>query len=314
MASFRPLLRVLRASVVSLSPHLAGSKDAREIQRQKTRDCLPRRRRRHGLHGLSWRQLQLAILHDRRRVPGQRRASGGPAGPRQRQDRPENAPHCRGPARGNLFPRRQQGRVAGRLLWRLARQPRRLPSMSSSKGGSTRPGCSAATRCSPAARASTNRRREAKERGSNGTMDGNIEVGQSPACEGESMTSLGQVCLLAAMVASGYSAFACAAGGWRRHLRVCAKRRLGGSGRRRCADRGRRRARLGAGAEGLPLRVRPAILRFPAAVALLAFSILGRTGRFAVALGVDGRRVGVGLLLHGRRRRPPDSASWSSGC
>ncbi len=34
------------------------------------------------------------------------------------------------------------------------------------------------------------------------------------------MTSLGQVCLLAAMVASGYSAFACAAGGWRRHLRV----------------------------------------------------------------------------------------------
>ena len=27
------------------------------------------------------------------------------------------------------------------------------------------------------------------------------------------MTSLGQVCLLAAMVASGYSAFACAAGG-----------------------------------------------------------------------------------------------------
>ena len=34
------------------------------------------------------------------------------------------------------------------------------------------------------------------------------------------MTSLGQVCLLAAMAASGYSAFACAAGGLRRHRGV----------------------------------------------------------------------------------------------
>ena len=131
--------------------------------------------------------------------------------------------------------------------------------------------------------------------------------------EGELMTSLGQFCLLAAMVASGYSAFACAAGGLRRH-------------------RGVSRSGVWAGVA--------AAAALTAATAVLAWALVQKDFRFQYVLqysdsllpwqySLSAFWVGQGgsLLLWAwmvallrwpisspPNASPPDSASWSSGC
>ena len=131
--------------------------------------------------------------------------------------------------RGNLFPCRRQGRVAGRLLRNLARQPRRCRRCRRRRAD-RRDGVAPRRKGAHPLRQQVpvvgwTRGRRWTQGDSPVFSDENCDSCETNRAtprpvEGESMTSLGQVCLLAAMVASGYSAFACAAGGWRRHLRV----------------------------------------------------------------------------------------------
>ena len=224
----------------------------------------------------SWQYYMTVKECAGKRAPGRR-----PANPRQRHDRARLAGDRARPAGGPLLA--QRGRQPN---------PRRLPGplpddLSPAKTMEVVvEGRLEGVLASSTARQADHPLRQQVQRPEE-RIDGNCR----PAGRGDrAMTSLGQLCLLIAMICSGYAAFAAIVGCAEREPRPGPQRRRGGvHGGRGPHGRGRRAGPC-PGDQRLPLRICDGILRPPAAVALQPVGAVGRAGRIAAWSGAGSWR------------------------